>query len=754
MKITRRQFMKGAAAAGAAAVLPWKIAVREAYAQYGVNSPNLTKFVDPLRGVGPGGIPVAAPDGTTAPVTLVTTHYQIHIGPFTDVLHTDFTTPGATRALQIPGWVAPPVSPFIGQGWTGTKLWGFNPQNALGVAGVPTPTHLGGIILAQKNVPLQITFTNNLPGPLANIIPNDSTIPLPAGAVRWDRTAIHLHGGFVPWISDGGPHDWWDPAGGTGLSFLNNQVLNPPNIGTNKAEYYYPNAQSARLVWYHDHAFGQTRTNAYAGVASAYVIQDSVAEAAFDAANPGVPSALDLGALNKTFFYMVFQDKIFFGPGGPAANYPANAGPGDLFYADIYDPLLFGPAGIPSFGGPLLTPLPFPSVVPEFFGDTILVNGAAYPVLEVEARPIRIRMLNACNARFLNPRLVQTAGVTFPSDREPSKNALGPGFIQIGTEAGYLPGPAPVSGKGAPLLLLAPAERADLIVNFTGIKAGTEFILYNDAPGPFPGGAAVFDHYPGNPKTPTSIPGFGPNTRTLLKIRVKAATPPVTALPAAITLGQAGLSEPPLVAQTPGVPTPIPTTGVTRIRTLTLNEGFDQYGRLAQMLGTDTALTGATPGFFGRPYLDFPPTETANFGDVEVWQIANLTADTHPIHFHLVNVQILYRQAIKTKGMVGTLTINPNGQPIAPDLNELGYKETVRMNPGEVTTVIMRFDKPVIVDQSGAAVNTSANPITGQLAITSGQPPVSPRTQGNEYVWHCHILEHEEHDMMRPLVVF
>ncbi len=82
--------------------------------------------------------------------------------------------------------------------------------------------------------------------------------------------------------------------------------------------------------------------------------------------------------------------------------------------------------------------------------------------------------------------------------------------------------------------------------------------------------------------------------------------------------------------------------------------------------------------------------------------------------------------------MVGTLTINPNGQPVAPDLNELGYKETVRMNPGEVTTVIMKFDLP-----------------TG---LPFAVPP-SPRTGGHEYVWHCHILEHEEHDMMRPLVV-
>ena len=104
----------------------------------------------------------------------------------------------------------------------------------------------------------------------------------------------------------------------TGDSFLNN-VLNPGAL-PNQAEYYYPNDQSARFMWYHDHAWGITRTNAYAGIASGYVLVDPTAEAAFDAANPGVPSALDLGIINAKFFYLIFQDKIFYraGTGTPA----------------------------------------------------------------------------------------------------------------------------------------------------------------------------------------------------------------------------------------------------------------------------------------------------------------------------------------------------------------------------------------------------------------------------------------------------
>ena len=127
-----------------------------------------------------------------------------------------------------------------------------------------------------------------------------------------------------------------------------------------------------------------------------------------------------------------------------------------------------------------------------------------------------------------------------------------------------------------------------------------------------------------------------------------------------------------------------------------------------------------------------------------MWDIYNTTGDVHPIHFHLVNVQILGRAPFAQDGdgnpVGGNFT--PSGPWIAPDANERGYKETVRMNPGEVTRVVMRFTLPPDPVVNSAGKN---RPI---------QVPTSPRTGGYEYVWHCHILEHEEHDMMRPLVVF
>jgi len=680
MKITRRQFLKSAAIAGVGLGMPLKFGVRTAHAF--AQSPNLLKFIQPLRGVGGSGIPVAQPD--TVPQAWWqpgVTHYTIDIGGFVDQLHPNLPGP--------------------------TALWGFG-QGFTGNYDTWTK-HLGGIIAVKRGTPVQITFRNHLPTP--HIIPVDKTIMGADGPQN--RADIHLHGGFVPWVSDGGPHAWWDPNGNKGVSFVD--VLNP-SPALNEAEYYYPNNQSARLVWYHDHAFGITRINAYAGIASAYVIYDDYELSLV--ANSNVP-----GPLDPRTVYLVFQDKIFVAPNISTIDptWPTimpQSRPGDLWYAHVYDPARWalGPGGAP----------PNPSVIPEFFGDTILVNGAVYPFLEVEQRQYRFRLLNACNARFLNPRLVYAQGITGVASTEPNPNAEGPGFVQFGTEGGFLPAPVLVNGKKQLPLLLAPAERTDLIVDFSAVPAGSVLILYNDAPAPFPKGDARNDYYPNNPKTPTSIPGFGPNTRTLLQIVVKArvgpADPPVT-LPATLTP-----TDPFLVPQTPGVPTPIP-AGVP-VRDLTLNETFDNFGRLIQYLGTNQPVNpGAKALLFGREYMA-TPTEVIQHGTTEVWEIINLTGDTHPIHFHLVNVQILSRQPFSVKTYAGGVP-NYLGPAVAPDANELGWKETVRMNPGEVTRVHIKFDLPAV-------------PFT---------VPASPRTGGNEYVWHCHILEHEEHDMMRPLVV-
>jgi len=693
------------AIAGASMLVPWKFGMRDAYAFY--QTPQIPLYGTTLRGI--GQIPVAAPDAFTAPVTGVT-HYTMNINQFSDF----------------------GVCPTLGS----TTLRGYDP--AVKLTGT-IQAHLGGIIVGQKGVPIQLTFRNNVPGG-THIIPNDTTIP---GANQsTNRTAIHFHGGLVPWISDGGPHDWWDPTGATGLSFLNNQVLNP-TAAINEAEYYYPLNQSARFGWYHDHAWGITRINAYAGEASGLIIRDPFE---LNLINAGLPNYIEAGGNEIP---LVIQDKIFVGPNILATD-PTWTGPlatGSLWYAHLYEKNRWKLAG----AGKLAPPNP--SVIPEFFGDTMLVNGTVFPKATVEARRYRLRLLNACNARFLNLQLYVADGspdgitlnpatgipTNVPALCDPNSPGLAANVLQIGTEGGFLPKPVkvptnlpfnPVTLTGS--LIVAPAERPDLLIDFSAY-AGKSIILYNDAASPFPIGDPRNDYFPlwnvkANPVNGLTVPGNGPNTRILMKFDVVAATStdPVLAINTGTDLS-GGLD--PFIAPTPTTP----------VRRLTLNENFDAWGRLQQLLGT-LVYPGKSNAGYGRAYMD-PTTEMPLAGSTEVWEIYNATADVHPMHFHLVNVLVLNRQAFNVSSLNnGTPTLT--GLPVAPAPNETGWKETVPMYPGTVTRIIMKFDL------AGAAITKTAAMGGGTVPV-----PSSPRTGGAEYVWHCHILEHEEHDMMRPLVV-
>ena len=750
MKLNRRKFLKISALAGGASLLPLPLRwLGPGEAQAFNQSPGIPLFGTALRGAGPGGIPVALPGILPAPVTGVA-HYQMLIAQFEDA------------------GVCPTLGP--------TTLWGYVPTTGLG--GYTTPTHLGGIIIANKGVPIQLTFHNML---FVNkhIVPVDTTIPGANQAVN--RTAIHLHGGLVPWISDGGPFDWWGPLGDNGLSFLNNQVLNPIHL-PGAAEYYYPMKQSARFLWYHDHAYGITRLNAYAGLASALLLRDT-----FEAGliPKGLPNYIEAGGNEIP---LVFQDKIFVGPDIKTKDplwsslvQPCATRPGSLWYAHTYEAnnLTTG-AGRWDLGSGGL-PLPDASSIPEFFGDTMLVNGTVFPEAAVQARRYRLRMLNACNARFLNLQLYiddgTPNGITLNANGAPTNapfiNAAtqSPAFLQIGTEGGFLPKPVTVpsnvpmtfitppaanTGQVAPSqirksLVVACAERPDLIVDFANY-AGKSIILYNDAPAPFPGGDDRNDYFPGwnvgsglfgtgNPVNGTTKNGFGPNTRVLMRFKVAAAVSPAD-LPLQIgTSTNLAPGNDPLFLAT-GVITPPPTV---KKRFLSLNEYFDAYGRLIQVLGNAAAPYGS-PLDGTASYLNYAPSglpqsvgsteEVVKNGDTEVWEIFNNTGDVHPMHFHLVNVQVINRQLFDVANLnFGTFLAPPE----APEHNEQGWKETVPMYPGTVTRCMMKFD----------LTNTAITTATGKVVVT----PPSPRTGGMEYVWHCHILEHEEHDMMHALVV-
>jgi FtsP/CotA-like multicopper oxidase with cupredoxin domain len=400
----------------------------------------------------------------------------------------------------------------------------------------------------------------------------------------------------------------------------------------------------------------------------------------------------------------------------------------------------------------------------------------------------------------------------------PDPKLLGPNWIQIGTEGGLLPNvvvtpPMPIGYEYNrrsitvlnvfnKSLFLMPAERADVIVDFSGFAAGANLILYNDAPAPVPAFDPRWDYYTGNPDltstggAPTTMPGYGPNTRTIMQIQVQAATAVPFALPAlqaALPAAFAASQPAPIVPQAkyaaayPAVPvatfpvdafvriqdnyhtfTPVGPAGTLPItmhmEPKAIQELFEvKYGRMNATLGMELPFTNMTtqttiPYGYVDPVTEmFTPSDPATLvgsaGDgTQIWKITHNGVDTHGIHFHLFNVQLLNR-------------VGWDGAVKPPDDNELGWKDTVRMNPLEDCIVALRPILPTNVPFM-AQIPNSVRLIdpTMPLGATGPQftnidPNNNPVTVVNEkvnfgweYVWHCHILGHEENDMMRAMM--
>jgi FtsP/CotA-like multicopper oxidase with cupredoxin domain len=379
-----------------------------------------------------------------------------------------------------------------------------------------------------------------------------------------------------------------------------------------------------------------------------------------------------------------------------------------------------------------------PYWLPEFFGDVILVNGKPWPYMQVEPRRYRFRLVNGSNARVYELRLTDRT-LKWP----------GPAFWQIGSDGGLLDAPAklndPLVAK-APRLVMASGERADVIIDFSGY-AGQWLTLTNGAKAPYPKGETA------DPKT----------SGVIMQFRVGTT----------ITGG----SDPSLNPATTTTLRPAPierlTAGPVK-RALTLNEDMGDDGPLAM--------------FVNNTMWDMMPTEDVQVGDTEVWEIINLTADTHPIHLHLFQFQLLNRQAfsvsryLRVYGMpmagmgppldydVPTAATgfklggNPDVTPFlqgpakAPDPNETGWKDTFRMNPGEVTRIIVR----AAPQDASALAAAAVPPVTvGPGVNLYGFEPWVPMGEtdsfgypgGPGYVWHCHIIDHEDNEMMRQLMI-
>jgi spore coat protein A len=518
-----------------------------------------------------------------------------------------------------------------------TTVWGYG-------AGANPATYPGPTfdLLAGTTSGITVTFNNALstyPLPIdltldwANPGSSGGTYPVPA--------VTHLHGGDTPSLSDGLPDAWSTPN-----DQIKGRLFSKP--------YNYDNLQEAGHLWYHDHALGITRTNVYMGLAGLYFLRDAN-ENALRNANvlPSHPYEVPL----------VIQDRNFNIDG--SLFYPVGSGKG----------------------------LPPNSIVPEFFGDTLLVNTQAWPLLKVEPRKYRLRILNGSDSRFYELKLVD------------SKGRPGPGLLVIGNELGLLNQPVYAASANFPngstnVLAIGPGERYDVIVDFTGYLPNTRFILANLASSPYPAGA---------------------RTITGLTDQVMAFD---VSLPFNITRLNATVTPADLLRQPDAILPPVSNTNaVTVRRRLMLAEGTDKFGRIMPMLGTVDPV-GALRGTL---VFNDPVTETPMAGTSEIWEFYNTTVDAHPMHMHLVDFRIIDRQ-----GFVGQITPKTNtDQSIGSTLDnivllgtprpaypwEAGKKDTVQCFPGEVARVLVNFKRP------------------------------------GEFVYHCHILSHEDHEMMRSYIV-
>ncbi|XP_019051606.1 PREDICTED: multicopper oxidase LPR1-like [Nelumbo nucifera] len=482
-------------------------------------------------------------------------------------------------------------------------------------ATVPGPT-----IEALKGVPVSVTWQNFLPQ--NHILPWDPTIPTAIPMSGGVPTVVHLHGGVHDPTNDGSAFAWF--------------TANFSEIGPawTKPTYTYPNVQHAGNMWYHDHALGLTRENLLAGLIGAYIVREPAVE---------LPLDLPFGAEFDRRF-MIF-DRSFNTDGSLYIN---NTG---------------------------IIPSVHPQWQPEYFGHAIIVNGKAWPFMNVQRRKYRFRMTNAANARYFHLSL-----------------SNGVYFTQIGADASYLPAPLQLQ-----TILLGPAETADVIIDFSTATA-TEILMNNDAPYPYPNGDPV-DNL--NSKVMKFVIATG-----------NPSVPDISTIPTSLVSYQGSTTD------------PIATT-----RYLALYEYTDPSGSPTHL-------------YINGKRVEDPVTETPKSGTTEIWEVINLTGDNHPLHIHLATYQATRVQPLTNvdqftscmtqqyDALACNVTSYLSGQVLDIPANEKTWKTTVKLAPGTMTTVVVKFN----------------------LVETNSPYPFDP-TLAPGYAYHCHILDHEDNAMIRPLVV-
>ncbi len=649
--ITRRRFLEYGAAGGAALLFPWRLDTRALAAIPGgtLDPTTIAKYQLPL--VIPPAMPRTPKNRLPTRVARNVDYYEI-----------------AVRQFQ--QQILPPGMPK-------TTVWGHGSVNHPGTFNYPAFT-----VEARTDKAVRVKWINGLVGAngdfLPHLLPVDPTLHWanpPGGVAGRDRRpsfpstpgtytgpvpmVTHLHGGHNTEEADGYPEAWYLPAArnippefATVGSYYDTfrtkfeEIWHQPwEPGT--AVFQYANDQPPSTLWFHDHVLGMTRVNVYAGPAGFYLLRGGPAELP-EGTLPG--PAPKLGDPPGTRYYeipIVVQDRSFNNDG--SLFYPSSR----AFFDGFAGPYIPGSDISPIFN-------------PEFFGNTTVVNGRTWPVLEVEPRRYRFRFMNGCNSRFVILKIVANPGAA-----RPAQPALP--FWQIGTEGGFLPAPVQLDQ-----LLIALAERADVVVDFSGLTPGTELYVINEGPDePFGGGVAGTDFPAADPDT----------TGQVMKLVVVPLTSRDTTVP------PGDLTLPPFT----------PLGAASNTRKVSLNE---DDSHVLEGIGPREALLG-TVNDDGTPNpldWDDPITENPDLHAIEVWEMYNFTEDAHPIHIHEVQFQVVDRQPF-------------DGDARPPEAWETGFKDMVIAYPDEITRVKARFDLP------------------------------------GRYVWHCHIIEHEDNEMMRAYTV-
>ena len=678
----------------------------------------------------------------------------------------------------------------------------------------PQDTYIGPVLVNTRGTPTSIRYTNSLPridqtNVLAYKLSTDQTLHWadPLGGEQnmchmmggnppqvnvgipayksecslnfgewWDPATLtggfnpvgiaavpHLHGGEVPPVIDGGPDAWFTSLNSNGTVEKGHDFYSNPNavgLGPNEALYTYPNSQGAAPLWFHDHTLGATRLNVYAGLAGAYYILDPAQEAWFAAAPPAGISMLPVTKVVP----IVLQDRMF----------DVN---GQLYFPTDFPGGINGPSPNPQH----------PYWNPEFVGDTVVINGKVWPFMQVEPRRYRFLFLNGSNARAYEMFLVNSV-----------TKLMGPGVWVIGNDAGFLDWAQYVDPNAVKPaqnhLIMQPGERYEVIIDFTQY-AGQTLVLKNVGKAPFPGGKAP----------------QGSTTGQLMQFRVNLP------LSGTDTSYDPATNQPGLAGAMPIRPTPmlrLATNGVAnvtpaKVRLLTLNEvallpqtATDPVtgvlntmypGGPVEILVNNSLWTGDST----RPYGDFIPvtingiteriSETPKEGDIELWEIVNATMDAHPIHTHLASFQILNRQNFDggkfmaaygagfTKNLPAGCTAglpcagygppysyDPAANPFSggkwggnpdvalylqgpikpPDPSESGWKDTFIVYPGMVNRFLVRW----------APQETPLGTVAG-YPFSPNDSPTGAVGDSHGYVWHCHIIDHEDNEMMRPDVI-